>query len=71
METFGFRGEALSSLCALSKMVITTRHGSAEYGTRLELDERGAIIKREICAVRSFELCSWDETKKQLKIFDY
>lgn len=51
VETFGFRGEALSSLCALSKMVITTRHRTAEYGTRLELDEGGTITKKEICAV--------------------
>ncbi|KAJ6646838.1 Mismatch repair endonuclease PMS2 [Pseudolycoriella hygida] len=50
VETFGFRGEALSSLCALSKMVITTRHCKADYGTRLELDESGAITKKEICA---------------------
>lgn len=51
VETFGFRGEALSSLCALSNMVITTRHRSSEYGTRLELNEHGAITKKEICAV--------------------
>lgn len=51
VETFGFRGEALSSLCALSKMVVTTRHRTADYGTRLELDERGTITKKEICAV--------------------
>ncbi|XP_037025552.1 mismatch repair endonuclease PMS2 [Bradysia coprophila] len=50
VETFGFRGEALSSLCALSKMVITTRHRGADFGTRLELDDRGTIIKKEICA---------------------
>lgn len=56
VETFGFRGEALSSLCALSKMVITTRHRSANYGTRLELDERGTITKKEICAVISSSL---------------
>lgn len=53
VETFGFRGEALSSLCALSKMVITTRHKAADFGTRLELDDRGTIIKKEICAVSS------------------
>jgi len=32
VETFGFRGEALSSLCALSDMVIQTRHKSTEVG---------------------------------------
>lgn len=32
-------------------MVITTRHRSVDCGTRLELDERGAITKKEISAV--------------------
>lgn len=50
MTTFGFRGEALSSLCALSNMIVTTRHTSAEYGTRLELDHNGKIQKQTICA---------------------
>lgn len=48
--TFGFRGEALSSLCALSNMTITTRHASCSHGTRLELDHNGAITKQSICA---------------------
>lgn len=47
--TFGFRGEALSSLCALSKMCIVTKHESAAVGTKLELNERGEIMKRTAC----------------------
>ncbi|PSN53684.1 Mismatch repair endonuclease PMS2 [Blattella germanica] len=50
VETFGFRGEALSSLCALSEMIITTRHATASHGTRLEFDYRGHIVKRTPCA---------------------
>ncbi|KXJ75099.1 hypothetical protein RP20_CCG012315 [Aedes albopictus] len=50
IETFGFRGEALSSLCALSDMVVVTRHETAPHGTKLELDHRGAIVKRSPCA---------------------
>lgn len=50
MTTFGFRGEALSSLCALSNMIITTKHTSAEYASRLELDQNGKIQKQTICA---------------------
>lgn len=44
--TFGFRGEALSSLCALADVVICTRHKSAEYATKLVLDHYGKITKR-------------------------
>ena len=47
--TFGFRGEALSSLSALSKMTITTRHSSAVVGSMLELDHQGNVTKRSAC----------------------
>ncbi|KAH8350193.1 hypothetical protein KR067_005898, partial [Drosophila pandora] len=50
VETFGFRGEALSSLCALSDMVIQTRHKSTEVGLKVELDHEGKIKKRTPCA---------------------
>ncbi|XP_045212126.2 mismatch repair endonuclease PMS2-like [Mercenaria mercenaria] len=46
VETFGFRGEALSSLCALSDMSVTTRHQDAAVGTRLEFDHNGKILKQ-------------------------
>ena len=47
VTTFGFRGEALSSLCAVSRLSITTRHQSSETGTRLDYDHNGAITYRE------------------------
>ncbi|XP_026835727.1 mismatch repair endonuclease PMS2 isoform X3 [Drosophila erecta] len=50
VETFGFRGEALSSLCALSDMVIQTRHKSSDVGVKVELDHEGRIKKRSPCA---------------------
>lgn len=50
VETFGFRGEALSSLCALSDMVIQTRHKSTDVGVKVELDHEGRIKKRSPCA---------------------
>ncbi|XP_036990740.2 mismatch repair endonuclease PMS2 isoform X1 [Artibeus jamaicensis] len=46
VETFGFRGEALSSLCALSDVTISTCHSSAEVGTRLVFDHNGKIIQK-------------------------
>ncbi|KAH8277682.1 hypothetical protein KR018_003476 [Drosophila ironensis] len=50
VETFGFRGEALSSLCALSDMVIQTRHKASEVGIKVELDHEGKVKKRSPCA---------------------
>lgn len=49
VDTFGFRGEALSSLCALSDLSILTCHKSAKVGTRLEYDHDGKIIKQSPC----------------------
>ncbi|XP_074137154.1 mismatch repair endonuclease PMS2 [Sminthopsis crassicaudata] len=46
VETFGFRGEALSSLCALSDIVISTCHKSATIGTRLVFDHNGKIVQK-------------------------
>ncbi|CAG2060330.1 unnamed protein product, partial [Timema podura] len=43
VETFGFRGEALSSLCALSNLTIITCHKGASCGTKLEFDRKGLI----------------------------
>ncbi|KAK7005309.1 mismatch repair endonuclease PMS2 [Biomphalaria glabrata] len=47
VSTFGFRGEALSSLCALSNMVIVTRHQTVAVGTKLEFDLNGRIVSRK------------------------
>lgn len=46
VETFGFRGEALSSLCALSDVTISTCHKSAKVGTRLVFDHNGKITQK-------------------------
>ncbi|XP_067135070.1 mismatch repair endonuclease PMS2 isoform X2 [Centruroides vittatus] len=46
VRTFGFRGEALSSLCALSNITITTRSKTVTVGTRLEYDHSGLLIKQ-------------------------
>lgn len=50
LETFGFRGEALSSLCALSDLSIITRHCSSEYGFELKYNKDGILIEKEKCA---------------------
>ncbi|NXR12734.1 PMS2 endonuclease, partial [Semnornis frantzii] len=46
VETFGFRGEALSSLCALSDVTIFTCHKSAKVGARLVFDHNGNITQK-------------------------
>ena len=45
VETFGFRGEALSSLCALSNLSISTRHSSSALGSIITYDHNGIIVR--------------------------
>ncbi|XP_072522856.1 mismatch repair endonuclease PMS2 [Salminus brasiliensis] len=45
VETFGFRGEALSSLCALSDLSVVTCHESSTVGTRLVYDHDGRLVQ--------------------------
>lgn len=48
--TLGFRGEALSSLCALSNLVVTTKHSSAQFGTKMVFDSNGKIVEKSTIA---------------------
>ncbi|KAL3143766.1 hypothetical protein ABBQ32_003597 [Trebouxia sp. C0010 RCD-2024] len=44
MSTFGFRGEALSSLCALASVSVTTRTANTNPAQRLTYDHTGALV---------------------------
>ena len=43
VESFGFRGEALSSLCVLGDVTITTRHSNSDIGYKLQFDGNSRI----------------------------
>lgn len=49
--SYGFRGEALSSLCAVSeKLEVTTRTANEDIGVHLEFDRNGRLAKNTPCA---------------------
>ncbi|KAI1470821.1 DNA mismatch repair protein MutL [Daldinia caldariorum] len=53
LQTFGFRGEALSSLCALSKFTVTTCLASdAPKGSKLEFETSGKLRSTSIVAAQ-------------------
>ncbi|MEW5316024.1 MAG: hypothetical protein WDW38_007416 [Sanguina aurantia] len=49
LSTFGFRGEALSSLCGVSDVSVVTRTAAQDAGVRLVYDCRGAIVSSSTC----------------------
>ncbi|KAI1386274.1 DNA mismatch repair protein MutL [Hypoxylon trugodes] len=53
LQTFGFRGEALSSLCALSRFTITTCLASdAPKGSKLEFETSGKLRSTSVVAAQ-------------------
>lgn len=47
LKTYGFRGEAISSICASSKLVVITKTDGMSIGYRIEYDKDGNINKKE------------------------
>ncbi|KAF1994302.1 DNA mismatch repair protein MutL [Amniculicola lignicola CBS 123094] len=53
LQTFGFRGEALSSLCALSKFhIVTARAADGAKGTRLDFEVSGKLRGTAVMAAK-------------------
>lgn len=50
LSSFGFRGEALSSLCALADVSVTTRTKEEAVGARLSYDRSGTLTSQESVA---------------------
>ena len=46
IQTFGFRGEALYSIAAVSQMTLTTRHKDEPFGTQLRV-EGGNVVAQQ------------------------
>jgi DNA mismatch repair protein PMS2 len=53
LQTFGFRGEALSSLCALSNFhIVTARPSDGSKGTKLEFEQSGRLKCTSVVAAK-------------------
>ncbi|KAL3461608.1 hypothetical protein BJX64DRAFT_289220 [Aspergillus heterothallicus] len=69
LQTFGFRGEALSSLCALSDFHITTAQANqAPRATRLEFEQSGKLKKTQVVAGQKGTTASVEGLFKKLPV---
>lgn len=60
VETYGFRGEALSSLCALAEVQMhTATAAEAPMGTILDFDQAGHVKARDKKVARQVRASSW------------
>jgi len=50
LVTFGFRGEALSSLCAVARVSAVTKVDGEECGVKLEFDSQGELVQETMIA---------------------
>lgn len=50
LDTFGFRGEALSSLSAISDLSVITKNVQNTHAFKLEFDQNGFLMSKEVCA---------------------
>jgi len=51
VQSFGFRGEALSSLCAIGDgITVSTRTATQTMATKLVYDRNGVLVSRSPCA---------------------
>jgi DNA mismatch repair protein MutL len=48
LQTLGFRGEALATIAAVSRMTLATRHRSQAYGSEVRLDGGRIRSRREV-----------------------
>ncbi|KAL4920138.1 hypothetical protein BDW62DRAFT_177710 [Aspergillus aurantiobrunneus] len=69
LQTFGFRGEALSSLCALSEFRITTAQANqAPRATRLEFEQSGKLKTKQMVAGQKGTTASVESLFKKLPV---
>ncbi|MDH4618601.1 DNA mismatch repair endonuclease MutL [Brevibacillus sp. AY1] len=57
IRTLGFRGEALPSIAAVSRVELTSSPSSSQVGTRLGIEGGQIVEERDVATVKGTEVC--------------
>ncbi|TID20700.1 dna mismatch repair protein [Venturia nashicola] len=69
LQTFGFRGEALSSLCALSNFhIVTATASDGPKGTRLDFESSGKVKTKSVVASTKGTIVAVENIFKNLPV---
>ena len=54
--TYGFRGEALSTISSISKVSLTTKEEDAQFGIKLHLEDGKIVLEEKIAALHGTDI---------------
>eukprot|EP00003_Mantamonas_plastica_P025136 TRINITY_DN4857_c0_g1_i2.p1 TRINITY_DN4857_c0_g1~~TRINITY_DN4857_c0_g1_i2.p1 ORF type:complete len:122 (-),score=25.95 TRINITY_DN4857_c0_g1_i2:511-876(-) len=48
LESYGFRGEAIHSLCSTAEVTLTTRTSDDDHATTIKFDSSGEVVEESV-----------------------
>lgn len=71
LESYGFRGEGLSSLCTLSQVTVTTKTKRDDLAKTYSFDSNGNVISSRISHLNVSKFYTWNYIKISVVLLKY